>query len=49
MARPLSGDEYVNETGMLFYEVQLLDGLTSVVLFVKPITPGIILPWLEGS
>ena len=33
---------------MFFYKVQLLAGLTSVVLFVKPITPGIILHWLEG-
>ena len=23
--------------------------MTSVVLFVKPITPGIIIHWLEGS
>ena len=34
---------------MFFYKVQQLDGLTSVVLFVKPITPGIILQCLEGS
>ena len=43
-----SGDGYVYETGMFFYKVQLLDGLTAVVLFVKPITQGIILHWLEG-
>ena len=47
LAHPLSGDGYVNETDV-FYKVQLLAGLTSVVLFVKPITPGIILQWLEG-
>ena len=45
LAHPLSGDGYVNVTGMFFYKVQLLDGLNSEVLFVKPITPGIVLLW----
>jgi hypothetical protein len=48
LAHLLSGDGYVDETG-IFFKVKLLDSLTSVIFFVKPITPGIILHWHEDS
>ena len=41
--------KYSLSLSVFFYKVQLLDCLTSVVSLVKPITPGIIFYWLEGS
>ena len=50
MAHPHQGMDTLMKQGCFFLnKVQLLDGLTLEVLLVKPITPGIILHWLEGS